>query len=75
MSTKNNNQLRDFYNNHYKNEDSLKWEQLSVKQRDALEQTQEYFTYSLNLAFNQFRIAAMMEVEKLIVAIKKLTGE
>jgi hypothetical protein len=64
-------ELENFYNNHYKTDQMMDWSELTDKQKKALENSQEYWKLKLDNAIDDFRLACLKEVDKLIEVAKR----
>jgi hypothetical protein len=64
-------ELENFYNTHYKTDQMMDWSELTDKQKKALENSQEYWKFKLDNAIDDFRIACLKEVDKLIEVVKR----
>lgn len=64
-------ELENFYNNHYKTDQMMDWSELTEKQKKALENSQEYWKFKLDNAIDDFRLACLKEVDKLIEVVKR----
>ena len=64
-------ELEDFYNNHYKTTDMMDWSELTEKQKKALENSREYWSYQLSRSIDDFRRACSEEAEKFIEIVNR----
>ena len=65
-------ELENFYNNHYKTDQMMDWSELTDKQKKALENSREYWSFQINKALDDFKNACQKEVEKLIEVVKRV---
>lgn len=64
-------ELELFFNNHYKTDQMMDWSELTEKQKQALEKSQEFRKYNLEKAIEEFRVVCLKEVDKLIESVKR----
>lgn len=65
-------ELENFYNNNYKTDQMMDWSELTDKQKKALENSREYWSFQFNKALDDFKNACQKEVEKLIEVVKRV---
>ena len=66
--------LEDFYNNNYKTTNMLEWSQLTERQKIALMHSREYRKFELDAAFDGFKLACILECNKLIELVQRVTS-